>query len=89
MLQEKIRDYTKKLLDRRNNKSSNPKDDRIQAAKDLRELKAIEKELEQRRQEMQHNLRATTGTLGHREMAKLNSKATMAHILKSSSNKRP
>ena len=52
-LQARIRDYTNKLLIRRLNKSQNPKLDRIQAAKDLKELKKIEKELEQRRMELQ------------------------------------
>lgn len=52
-LQARIRDYTNKLLVRRLNKSQNPKMDRIQAAKDLKELKKIEKELEQRRMELQ------------------------------------
>ena len=53
-LQERIRDYTNKLLVRRLHKSqTNPKMDRIQAVKDLKELRKIEKELEQRRTELQ------------------------------------
>ena len=55
-LQARIRDYTNKLLVRRTNKSQNPKVDRIQAVKDLKDLKKIEKELEQRRMELQVNL---------------------------------
>jgi hypothetical protein len=54
-LQARIRDYTNKLLIRRMNKSQNSKVDRIQAVKDLKDLKKIEKELEQRRIELQVN----------------------------------
>ena len=83
ILQEKIREFSAKLLARRDDgKSDNPKYDRIQAAKDIRELRAIQKELEERRMEMQFNLRAYTGGLVYRETAKLNKKATVASILK-------
>jgi hypothetical protein len=84
-LQDKIREYTQKLLINRSNKNLNPKLDRIQAARDLRELKKLEKELNQRRSELQHNYKATTGSkLVYRETAKLNSKATL-NIKKNSS----
>lgn len=52
-LQNRIRDYTNKLLVRRLNKNQNPKLDRIQASRDLKELKKIEKELGQRKTELQ------------------------------------
>lgn len=81
-MQEKIREYSVKLLNRRDEKSENPKYDRVQAAKDIKELKAIQHELEQRRYEIQYNLRANTGGLLYRETAKLNKKATTANILK-------
>jgi hypothetical protein len=38
-LQGKIREYTKKLLDRRDAPKGAPKKDRLDAAKDLREVK--------------------------------------------------
>jgi hypothetical protein len=37
-LQEKIREYTKKLLDKRDAPKGAPKKDRIEAAQDLREV---------------------------------------------------
>ncbi|CAF0934971.1 unnamed protein product [Brachionus calyciflorus] len=74
LLQDKIREYTVKLLNRRNNRNENPKYDKIQAAKDLRELKAIHREIEQRRYEIQFNIRAYTGGLKFRETAKLHNK---------------
>ncbi len=81
-MQDKIREYTQKLLYNRTNKNLNPKLDRIQAARDLRELKKLEKELNQRRSELQHNYKATIGgQLINRETAKLNSKATIGHVL--------
>ena len=38
-LQEKIREYTKKLLDKRDAPKGAPKKDRVEAAQDLREVK--------------------------------------------------
>lgn len=82
MLQDKIREYTNKLLARRNDKSLNPKYDKLQAAKDIRELKAIHREIEQRRYEMQYNIRAYTGGLVFRETAKLNARGRIGNVLK-------
>ena len=81
-MEGKIREYTNKLLVRRNNKSTNPKHDRFQAARDLKELKLIEKELSKRRSELQHNFRSFTGDYHYKETAKLDAKATVANILK-------
>lgn len=86
MLQEKIREYTVKLVNRRDEKSDNPRYDRLQAAKDLQELKAIQKELEQRRYEIQFNLRAHTGGLVYRETKKLAKSATVSNVLKKNKN---
>jgi hypothetical protein len=81
-LQDKIREYTHKLLSNRNNKNLNAKMDRIQAAKDIRELRKLEKELNERRSELQHNFKSSTGgQLVYRETAKLNAKATISHVL--------
>ena len=80
-LQEKIREYTEKILNRKNNKSINPKKDRIQAARDLKELKYIEKELGQRRRELQYNFK---GNMVYKEQAKLNAKVSVENILKMS-----
>lgn len=82
MLQDKIREYTAKLLNRRDNKSDNPKYDKLQAAKDLRELKAIQREIEQRRYEIQFNIRAYTGGLKFRETAKLHNKKKTSNVSK-------
>ena len=81
-LQDKIREYTNKLLQKRENRNENPKIDKFQAARDIKELRILEKELEQRRMELQHNFRSYTGTIKYRETAKLTSKATVANILK-------
>lgn len=70
--------------DQTKNDKSEPKYDRLQAARDIRELRAIQRELEERRMEIQFNLRAYTGGLVFRETAKLNKKATVASILKKS-----
>jgi hypothetical protein len=86
ILQEKIREFTVKMLNRRDEKSDNPKYDRVQAARDLRELKLIQKELEQRRYEIQFNLRAHTGALVYRETNKLNRNATVSHLLRKKIN---
>ena len=69
-------------MNRRNNQSLNPKHDRIQAAKDLRELKSIQKEVEQRKFELQHNFRNVTGDLLYKEIGNKNSKITVENILK-------
>lgn len=84
VLQEKIREYSAKLMQRRVDKGDerDAKYDRLQAARDIKELKAIQRELEARRMEIQFNLRAYTGGLVYRETAKLNKKATVANILK-------
>ena len=81
-LQDKIREYTYKLLSKRNFQSENPKHDRIEAARDIKELKTLEKELEQRRMELQHNFRSYHGNLLYRETAKLNAKAHISNVLK-------
>lgn len=86
-LQAKIHEYSIKLLRRKDEKHSpdnaaSAKYDRLQAARDIRELRAIQRELEERRMEIQFNLRAHTGALIYREMAKINKKATAANILK-------
>ena len=78
-LQDKIREYTNKLLQKRENRNENPKIDKWQAARDIKELKILEKELEQRRMELTYG---TTNKIKYRETAKLNSKATVANILK-------
>lgn len=82
VLQEKIREYAVRLMRRREDASADAKYDRVQAARDIRELKAIQRELEARRMEIQFNLRAHTGGLVYRETAKLNKKATAANVLK-------
>ena len=83
MLQEKIREYTQRIMARRNKiTNKNAKADRLQAEKDIRDLKKLEKELENRRMELQHNIRSTTGNIVYREMAKLNKKPTLESILK-------
>ncbi len=85
-LQDKIRDYTKKLLSKRQTDTtfSSAKKDRIEAAKDIRELKMIEKELEQRRMELQYNYKAYTGSnLAYKEMAKINASAKVENFLRS------
>lgn len=85
ILQEKIREYSMKLIQRRGGDGDGERDakyDRVQAARDIRELKLIQRELEARRMEIQFNLRAYTGGLVYRETAKLNKKATAANILK-------
>jgi hypothetical protein len=79
-LQDKIREYTGKLLARRNNKSQDPTYDKIQAAKDIRELKAIQQELEMRRTELQYNVRAETGGIIFRETRKLNARAKLSNF---------
>ncbi len=62
--------------------SSNPKQDRAQAARDINELRKLEREVNERRAELQHNFKATTGArLVYRETAKLNSKATVGQVL--------
>ncbi len=82
-LQDKIREFTQKILARRQNKpSQDPKYDKFQATKDIRELKAIQAELEQRRVELQYNLRAYTGGMIFRETKKLNSRVKLANIMK-------
>ena len=81
-MQDKIREYTNKLLKKRELRNENPKIDKLQAARDIKELRILEKELEQRRMELQHNFRSYTGTIKYRETAKLNAKATVANILK-------
>ena len=81
-MQEKIREFTQKLLSRRSNKSEDPTYDKIQAARDIRELKAIQRELEQRRIELQYNLRAHTGGIVFRETKKLNSRAKLSYVKK-------
>ena len=74
------------MLARRSNtnaaKSSNPKNDRHQAARDLKELKLIEKELTKRRSELQHNFRSFTGDVHYKELAKLDAKTNLSAILK-------
>jgi hypothetical protein len=85
-LQEKIRDYTKKLLSKRqtDTKYTSAKNDRLDAAKDIRELKSIEKELEQRRMELQYNYKAYTGSsLAYQEMAKINASANVNNFVRS------
>lgn len=100
-LQDKIREYTNKLLARRNQPKGDAKQDKFQAAQDLREvkfllfnktnipikklfvylkLKAIEKELEQRRMELQYRFRAYTGDLTYTETEKINSRAKVARL---------
>ena len=83
-LENKIVEYKNKLLARRSNKgvNSNPKNDRQQAARDLKELKLIEKELSKRRSELQHNFRSFTGDVHYKELAKLDSKTNLAAIIK-------
>lgn len=82
-LERKIIEYKQKLLSRRGSKgpSSNPKNDRVQAARDLKELKLIEKELVKRRSELQHNFRSFTGDVHYNELKKLDSKTNLAAIL--------
>ena len=82
-LEGKIIEYKNKLLARRSSKgrSSNPKNDRLQAAKDLKELKLIEKELVKRRSELQHNFRSFTGDVHYNELKKLDNKNNLAAIL--------
>ena len=70
------------MLQKRDHRNENPKIDKLQAARDIKELRILEKELEQRRMELQYNFRSYTGTIKYRETAKLNSKATVANILK-------
>lgn len=67
-------------MNRRNDKNDNPKYDKLQAAKDLRELKAIQREIEQRRYEIQFNIRAYTGGLKFRETSKLHSRKTLSNV---------
>ena len=81
-LQGRIREFTQKILARRNLKSEDAKYDKHQAAKDIRELKAIQAELEQRRIELQYNLRANTGGLIFRETKKLNARKKLSIIKK-------
>ena len=82
-LQEKIREYTQKFLSRRGEASSSePAYDRMEAARDLRELKAIQRELEQRRAELQFNLKAHTGGIIYRETKKLNARAKLSFVKK-------
>lgn len=83
-LEKKIIEYKHKLLARRSNKgnSSNPKNDRLQAAKDLKELKLIEKELTKRRSELQHNFRSFTGDVHYKELAKMDAKTNINAIIK-------
>jgi hypothetical protein len=74
-LQERIYNYTRKLMQRQSdgtNISNNPKKDRLQAVRDLKELKSIKQELEQRRAEIQHNHRTYTGDLIYKDKIKLN-----------------
>lgn len=80
-LQEKIREYTYNLLNR--GKTVNAKYDRIQAAKDIKELKRIHNEIKGRCAEMQFNVRTVTGNLIYRETKKMNHRATVSNILKS------
>ena len=81
-LQDKIREYTSKLLARRSNKSLDPAYDKAQAARDIRELKAIQQELEMRRTELQYGVRAQTGGILFRETRKLNARAKLSHVRK-------
>lgn len=81
-LQDKIREYTNRLLARRQNQSTNPLEDKLQAARDIRELKAIQREIEQRRQELQYNLRAYTGGMIFKETKKLNSRAKLSFVMR-------
>jgi hypothetical protein len=81
-LQDKIREYTNKLLTRRSNKSQDPTYDKVQAARDIRELKAIQQELEARRTELQYGVRAETGGILYRETRKLNARAKLSHVRK-------